>query len=323
MKKSVLLVGEPMGLFIANETGRLEDVDEFTLTTCGAEFNVAVGLKRLDHDVTYMTRLGEDPFGKKIINMMRKTGISTEEIILSRTNPTGFMFKEKAEAGADPGIFYFRKGSAASTLSAADVEKLDFTKFDIVHLTGITPALTQSCREASEAINRRAREAGCLFSFDPNLRPQLWPSKEIMSDYMNRMAAKSDLFLPGINEVKTILGESDPETAAGRYLSMGTGTVVLKLGAKGAYYAQRGGTSGYVDSFPVKKIVDTVGAGDGFAAGVLSGLREGLSLEEAVRRGCAVGAVQVMSKGDNDGLPYRDELDAFMAGREKWRRQHA
>lgn len=322
MQKSVLLVGEPMGLFIASEVGKLEDVSEFSLTTCGAEFNVAVGMKRLDNDVTYMTKLGEDPFGKKIIKMMQNTGISTDEIILSNTNPTGFMFKEKVSEG-DPGIFYFRKGSAASTLCADDVEKLDYSKFDIVHLTGITPALTQSCREASEVLNRKAKENGCLFSFDPNLRPQLWPSKEVMADYINKMAAKSDIFLPGINEVKIILGESEPEVIARRYLDMGTKTIILKLGSLGAYYANNKGEFGYVKGYPVKKVIDTVGAGDGFATGVLTGLREGLSIEEAVRRGCAIGAIQVMSKGDNDGLPYRDELDAFMAGNEDWRKQHA
>lgn len=321
MKKSVLLVGEPMGLFIANTAGKLEDVSEFTLTTCGAEFNVAVGMKRLNNDVTYMTKLGNDPFGKKILKMMQQTGISTDEIILSGTSPTGFMFKEKA-VGADPGIFYFRKGSAASTLSGSDVEKLDFSKFDIVHLTGITPALTQSCREASEMLNRKAKEHGCLFSFDPNLRPQLWPSKEIMSKYINQMAAKSDIFLPGINEAKLILGESEPEMIAGRYLDMGTKTIIIKLGSSGAYYASHNGESRYVNGYKVKEVIDTVGAGDGFAAGVLTGLREGLPIEDAVRRGCAVGAIQVMSKGDNDGLPYRDELDAFMAGKADWRRTY-
>ena len=132
MEKSILLVGEPMGLFIANEVGKLEDVENFSLTTCGAEFNVAVGVTRLGGKVTYMTKLGDDPFGKKIVKMMECTGISTNEIVFSDSRPTGFMFKEKVEEG-DPDIFYCRKGSAASSLSASDVDRLNFSKFDVVH----------------------------------------------------------------------------------------------------------------------------------------------------------------------------------------------
>lgn len=313
------MVGEPMGLFIANEVGNLEDVNSFALTTCGAEFNVAVGMTRLGNQVTYLTKLGKDPFGKKIINMMRKTKISTDEILFSDSHPTGFMLKEKVETG-DPGIFYFRKGSAASSLSPQDIDKLDFSQFDLVHLTGITPALSVSCREMVEALNRKAKENGCLFSFDPNLRPQLWPSKEKMVDTINGLASKSDVFLPGINEAKILIGEENPEKIARAYMEMGAKTVIIKVGAKGAYYASHHGEEGYVDGFPVTKVVDTVGAGDGFAAGVLTGLRDGASLREAVRQGCAIGAIQVMSKGDNDGLPYRDELDAFMKGKSEWRR---
>lgn len=319
MEKSILLVGEPMGLFIANEVGKLEDVENFSLTTCGAEFNVAVGVTRLGGKVTYMTKLGDDPFGKKIVKMMECTGISTNEIVFSDSRPTGFMFKEKVEEG-DPDIFYCRKGSAASSLSASDVDRLDFSKFDVVHLTGITPALSDSCREMAQKLNQKAKEHNSLFSFDPNLRPQLWPSKEKMIGYINGMAAQSDLFLPGINEAKILIGEDAPEKIAQKYIELGAQTVVVKVGAKGAYYASRNGENGFADGFPVEKVIDTVGAGDGFAAGVLTGLREGLSLPDAVRRGCAVGAIQVMSKGDNDGLPYREELDAFMNGNPHWRR---
>ena len=123
-----------------------------------------------------------------------------------------------------------------------------------------------------------------------------------MAQCINSLAFQSDLFLPGVNEAKLLMGEVEPEKIATYYLDGGAKAVVVKLGAKGAYYATRE-TQGYVPGFHVEHIVDTVGAGDGFAAGVLTGLEEGLSLEKAVRRGCAIGAIQLMSKGDNDGLP--------------------
>ncbi len=318
MNKSILLVGEPMGLFIAGTTGPLESVDTFTLTTCGAELNVAIGLKRLGQPVSYMTKVGDDPFGRKIINRMKDTGIATDSVLYSETHPTGFMFKEKVTSG-DPGIFYFRRGSAASTLSPEDVDALDFSRYRSIHMTGITPALTPSTRAATDRMIEKARAHGSPLSFDPHRRPQLWPDTRTMADYMNGVAAKADIFMPGIGEIEKILGETVPEKIADHYLKAGCGMLILKIGARGAYYATER-ESGYAEGFAVDHVVDTVGAGDGFAAGVLSGLSDGLSLADATRRGCAVGAIQVMSVGDNDGLPSMAELTAFMAGDPHWRK---
>lgn len=317
--KSTLLVGEPMGLLIAQETGELESVNGWDLATCGAELNVAIGLSRLEHKVGYMTKLGDDPFGKRIVNNMKENNISTDLIKYSKDRFTGFMLKGKVLEG-DPGIFYFRRNSAASTLSGADVDGLDFSDYDWIHCTGITGALTDSTREALDHLHAKARETGMTFTFDPNLRPQLWPSTEVMAEYMNKMAAKSDIFFPGIKECITCIGEDDPEKAAKKYLDMGCKCVIIKLGGDGAYYATKD-ECGFVEGFKVEKIVDTVGAGDGFAAGVISALKEGLPLKEAVRRGNAIGAIQLTSKGDNDGLPTREELKAFMAGDKNWRKQ--
>ena len=308
--KTTLLVGEPMGLFIAEETGRLEDVDHFSFTTCGAELNVAIGMKRLGHEVSYMTKLGRDPFGKRITNRMEEIGISTGHILFSDERPTGFMFKSMVAEG-DPSIFYFRRGSAASTLSAEDVAALDLSGCALVHMTGITPALSDSAREAVLALAARTRGSGVKLSFDPNLRLQLWPDTEKMAECLNGIAEQADIFLPGVKEAKILMGEDDPEKIAAWYIARGTKTVVVKLGAKGAYYASASGESGYVPGFHVDRIVDTVGAGDGFAAGVLTALLEDMPLAEAVRRGCAIGAIQLLSKGDNDGaLPTRRSSSA-------------
>lgn len=320
MDKKTLLVGEPMGLFIAQKKGALEDVDAYSLALAGAEFNVAIGMKRLNCEVGYFTKLGNDPFGKRVIKVMNENGISTELIIHTDERTTGFMLKSMVETG-DPEIFYYRKNSAASTLCGKDVENLDFSQYDAIHMTGITPALSDSAREAVSVLWKKARQNNMLFSFDPNLRPQLWPGREEMISYMNDMAGKSDLFMPGINEAKLLTGKAEPEAIAQTYLDMGAKTVIIKLGSEGAYYATNA-EHGYAEGFPVSKIIDTVGAGDGFAAGVLTALKEKMSLKEAVRRGNAVGAIQVMSRGDNDGLPTLKELTDFMNGDPKWRKKH-
>lgn len=320
MNKKTLLVGEPMGLFIAQNYGSLEEVNSYLFTVCGAEFNVAIGMKRLNHNVGYMTKLGKDPFGKRILRAMEENGISTELIFLVDEINTGFMLKSMVDTG-DPEIYYYRKNSAASTLSAENIKGLDFSMYDAIHMTGITPAISISAREATDMLLEKAKQNEMFFSFDPNLRLQLWKDRNEMINYINTMASKCDIFLPGIKEAEILTNINIPEKIADLYLKMGTKTVIIKLGDKGAYYATAN-ESGYVDGFHVNRIVDTVGAGDGFTAGILTALKEGLSLNDAVLRANAIGAIQVMSRGDNDGLPTLKELNDFMQGNPNWREKN-
>ena len=310
MEKGAILVGEPMGLFIAQEEGKLSDVSGYSMAVAGAEFNVAVGLARLNLPVTYLTRLGEDPFGQKIVRTLQRNGIGSEFVSFSKERSTGFMLKSKVSTG-DPKIFYFRKGSAASTLSKEDVDRMDFSGYGFVHLTGIFPALSESTKEASFYLIKKAREHGLTVSFDPNLRPQLWPDTETMVQTLNEFAALSDYVLPGEAEGELLCGDRDPRKFGQFYLERGAKAVVTKMGSRGAYLMTEQDQE-LVPGFSIEKVVDTVGAGDGFAAGILSALMEGKNLYEAVRRANAVGAIQVTSIGDNDGLPSRAQLAGFM-----------
>ena len=299
-----------MGLFIAQEEGKLSDVSGYSMAVAGAEFNVAVGLARLNLPVTYLTRLGEDPFGQKIVRTLQRNGIGSEFVSFSKERSTGFMLKSKVSTG-DPKIFYFRKGSAASTLSKEDVDRMDFSGYGFVHLTGIFPALSESTKEASFYLIKKAREHGLTVSFDPNLRPQLWPDTETMVQTLNEFAALSDYVLPAEAEGELLCGDRDPRKIGQFYLERGAKAVVTKMGSRGAYLMTEQDQE-LVPGFSIEKVVDTVGAGDGFAAGILSALMEGKNLYEAVRRANAVGAIQVTSIGDNDGLPSRAQLAGFM-----------
>ena len=310
MGKGLLLAGEPMGLLIAQTEGSLDTVKGYSLAVAGAEFNVATGSARLGHNTAYLTKLGDDPFGKLISRTLNENGIDNSLVIYSNERRTGFMLKSKVSKG-DPEIFYFRAGSAASTLSEEDVEKIDFTKFSNIHLTGILPALSDSTRAAVKLMLKKAREANLFVSFDPNLRPQLWPSQEVMVSYINELASKADLVLPGDGEGKILCGPTDAHEINKFSLGLGAKTVVTKCGPKGALISD-GKTDTMVPGFIIDKVVDTVGAGDGFAAGTLTGLMEGLPIEKAVERGCAIGAIQCTFVGDNEGLPTPEQLKAFM-----------
>lgn len=307
----VILFGEPMTLFIAETVGSLEEVEHYTKSLSGAEVNVSIGLTRLGHKVTYVTRLGDDPLGHYIENYLKKESIGTEFITYDTYYRTGIQLKNKVISG-DPYATYYRKDSAASQIGTKEIDAIDFTGIKIVHITGIPPALSQSCREATYRIIERARENNVFISFDPNLRPALWESEEVMIKVLNDIASKCDMILPGKAEGLILTGSNEPKKIAEFYQNMGVGIVIIKLGSDGAYVQDNRKKPYIVSGFKVKKVVDTVGAGDGFAAGVISGILEGLSLKESARRGTAIGAIQVMSAGDNEGLPTRKKLEEFM-----------
>lgn len=305
-------MGEPMALLMAEQTGALAQVDNYHLAVAGAEYNVAVGLARLGHTPEYITRLGDDPFGKRIVSGMNANGIGTELVEWDEEHSTGMMLKGKAAGGEDPDIFYFRKNSAASAMTAASVPAIKAGKYDALHLTGIFPALNEGTFKAVVSLLRSVRAEGLPVFFDPNLRPSLWPDEETMRHALMELATAADYVLPGIGEGRILTGFDTPEEIAEAFHRKGVRNVIIKLGPSGAYYsAER--QSGMVAGFQAEKVVDTVGAGDGFAVGVVSGILEGLPLEEAVRRGNAIGCIQVMHRGDNEGLPDRETLTRFMS----------
>lgn len=307
----VVTVGEAMALFMARQTGALSQVHDFSRATAGAELNVAVGLSRLGLRVGYVSRVGADSFGEQLLEFMDAQGIDRSHVSVDVEHPTGFMLKSRELDGSDPRIEYFRRNSAASHLCSADNPTAYCAASRHLHLTGISSALASSVNEMVTEMAIQARHEKRSVSFDPNLRTRLWASQKEMVACMNRLAACSDLVLPGLAEGQLLTGEKTVQGIADFYLMRGASQVVVKLGSDGAYIASQDGCA-MVPGLPVENVVDTVGAGDGFAVGVISGLLEGLSLHEAARRGNAIGARVVQFPGDCDGLPDRGQLAKFM-----------
>lgn len=307
----VLTAGEALVLFAAERPGALEHVDRFCRFSAGAELNVAIGLSRLGLRVGYVSRVGSDAFGRFLLAEMEREGISPALVATDPTRSTGFMLKSLAVDGADPLIDYYRRGAAASAMDATELAAAGPIDTRHVHMTGILPALSTGCRDLAFTMVATARAQGRRVSFDPNLRPRLWPSREEMVVTINGLAARSDVVLPGLSEGRLLTGKETPEDIAAFYLDAGAGAVVVKLGADGAFCADRSGLRAFVPGVPVQQVVDTVGAGDGFAVGVISGLLEGMDLAAAARRGNAIGARMVQFPGDSDGLPSRRELDGL------------
>ncbi len=306
----VLLIGEPMELLLAKEEGALSDVSEFRASVSGAEMNVAVGLSRLGLCPRFMTRLGSDPRASRIRSFMKSNGIADDLIITDPEHHTGAMMKSKSAPGEHE-IYYFRQDSAASFLCEKDVDALDLSDIRAVHFTGIFPSISASAAAAARQLVKRAKENEITVIFDPNLRCQLWDHSPETLALMNEFAAASDVFLPSLKEAETLCGLSDPNEIADHYLALGTKKVVVKLGKQGAFYKSRV-ENGIAPTFAADTVVDTAGAGDGFAAGLISGICEEIPLGEAVVRANAVGSMQIQNASDNAGLPTLAELREYM-----------
>ncbi|HEV8315408.1 MAG TPA: sugar kinase [Burkholderiaceae bacterium] len=301
--------GEAMMLLVAEQTGPIEAAESFRKRTAGAETNVAIGLARLGLKVGWVSRLGTDSMGRYLLRALQGEGIDCSHVVCDASQRTGFMIKGRVDDGSDPPVEYHRQGSAASRIVPEDIDVPWLTSARHLHATGVFPALSDNCFATARRSLELMRAAGRTISFDPNLRPTLWPSRERMRDALNELAALADWVLPGLEEGRLLTGESTPEGVAAFYRARGAKLVVIKLGAEGASFDGEAG-SGRVPGFPVEKVVDTVGAGDGFAVGVVSALLEGRAVQDAVRRGAWIGARAVQVLGDTEGLPTRAQLDA-------------
>jgi 2-dehydro-3-deoxygluconokinase/dehydrogluconokinase len=309
--RRVLTFGEAMALFVADYPGPLEGVDAFRRRIAGADSNVAIGLARLGFSVEWLSRIGADAMGAFIRRTLQSEGVNCQHLQVDPARQTGMMFKTRALDGSDPAIEYYRRDSAASQLSLADAEPVEFEGLAHLHMTGIPPALSESARELSSGLAKNARNASASVSFDPNLRPAIWTSEALMRSTLNALAAQADWVMPGLEEGRILTGQKTARDIAEYYLQQGVRGVMIKLGAQGSYY--RGAVDGtleecWMPGVSVKSVVDTVGAGDGFAVGVISTLLEGASIDQALHRGNQIGARAIQVIGDMEGLPSRVEL---------------
>jgi len=305
----VVTIGESMVLMVPGESGALEYVQNFTKRLAGAESNVAIGLARLGHRVSWLSKVGDDPFGQYVLKTIRGEGVDVSRVQSCVGYPTGMMFKERFEIG-DPHVYYYRAGSAASTLRPEDIDEAWLAKARFLLVTGITPALSQSCYEAVCHAMREARKAGITVVFDPNIRFKLW-SKSRAREVLLELCGMADMILPGLEEGVFLTGKDQPVDIAKALLRMGARTIVVKVGENGAYYVSDR-EKALVPGFPIERVIDSIGAGDAFTAGLLSGLLEGLPLSDAVQRANAMGALATTVVGDIEGLPRRDELERFI-----------
>ncbi len=290
----------------------MREATTFRRYIAGAESNLAIGLSRLGQTAGWFSRVGDDEFGRAIVFRIRGEGVDTSHVVRDARAPTGLVIRERREVGPIEQVYY-RRGSAASFLTPADLDAAYISKARFMHLTGITPALSDSCRDTVFAAAEMARGAGVTVVLDPNYRSKLWPAAEAR-EVMRSLAVHSDIVLPGMDEAQLLTGHADPENAARELLSLGPSLVIIKLGGSGALALDRTGQVTRAPAVPIERIVDPVGAGDAFAAGLLTGLLRDFALADAMALANRCGALAMLSPGDMEALPTWSEVAAEPGG---------
>jgi 2-dehydro-3-deoxygluconokinase len=306
---TVLTFGEAL-VGYASVEDNLRIATQFVRFPGGAELNVAVGLTRLGVNTTWASVLGKDAHGDYLADTVARLGI--RPLIRRASGPTALMFKAGG-ADRDPEVLQVRHASAfaahAEALLTDDVLSLEGISH--LHLTGIVLGISPAARAAALTLLDAALNAGISVSFDPNLRLNLWPDQDEMRGVINTVAARATVVMPGLAEGSLLTGASEPYDIAQFYLRRGISEVVIKLGAEGAHGLTAGGEVAQSRTFTVTP-VDTVGAGDGFAAGYLAGLLTGAHLQQRLDQAAAVGALVTTRRGDLAAMPSRTEVDELL-----------
>jgi 2-dehydro-3-deoxygluconokinase len=304
----VLTLGE--ALVSLRTRGPLALGGALTMHAAGAELNVAIGLARLGHRAAYGGVVGEDELGAFILRTLAAEGVEAGGVRRD-PRPTGTLFLEARTPDVSR-VFYHRAGSAGAQLAPDDVDRLLDRDLAWLHLTGITPALSEDARAATLRAAAACRRRAVPFSVDINFRSKLWSGREA-SGVLPRLVEGAEVVIGSPEEIALAVPGTGPHDDAGALLAQGVADVVVKLGAAGARAFTAAGTHA-APALPVTAL-DTVGAGDAFTAGYLSARLDAEDVPARLARGCALGAFAVGSVGDWEGLPRRDELGLLASGR--------
>ena len=282
MEGGLVTLGETMALLSSDQVGRLRHASVLRLGVAGAESNVAIGVRRLGVPAAWTGRVGDDELGQLILRELRAERVDVAAAKVDPGAPTGLMLKERRTAELAR-VVYYRRGSAGSRLAPGDLDEATVTGAGVLHLTGITPALSASARAAVHA----AAE-------------------------LRDLTAAADVVFAGDDEAALVVDERDPAGMAGALARLGPRHAVVKRGADGAVAVVDGAVHA-VPSVAVRA-VDSVGAGDAFVAGYLAELLAGSGPVECLATAAACGAFAVTAPGDWEGFPTRDELELLRRG---------
>jgi 2-dehydro-3-deoxygluconokinase len=300
----VVTLGETMALMGSTGVGPLQHEHTMSLGIGGSESNVAIGLSRLGVETTWIGKVGTDPLGDLVLRELAAEGVRVLAV-RDPEAPTSLMVKER-RTSTDTRVWYYRRGNAGGRLRTDEVDFDVIRNASLLHLTGISPALSEGMAETTFEAIRVAKDAGVPVSFDLNFRSKLWSREQARDSYL-RIIPQADLVFAGDDEAAIAVGEAEaPVHFAHQLVALGAGAAVVKRGANGAVAVVAGRE--YEREAIRVNVVDTVGAGDAFVAGYLAEYLAGADVDACLETAVTTGAYACLVHGDWEGAPRRHEL---------------
>jgi sugar/nucleoside kinase (ribokinase family) len=306
----IVCMGEVMVELNALSRGPLRNVSLYEKHAAGAEGNVAIGVSRLGCSSGIITRVGDDEFGLFLTAALKGENVDTSHVSVDKECPTalffvqrGFPIPDKSEA------YYYRHNSAGSRLSSKGLDPEYIASSKIFHVSGITPALSETAKEATHAAVKIAKESNPMVSLDTNIRLKLW-SEEAARTSLLQLCRMADIVFTSIPDARIILGLDQPKEIAEALHKIGVKTVVVKLGEGGAFASE----NGRAETQPMirSSVEDPTGAGDSFAAAFLATQLKGWGLKDSLRAALATAALVVGVRGDYENIPSMETLQIFL-----------
>lgn len=311
MNCEIYSFGEPLVGFYSKSERSLSQIGDFHMTWGGDTSNVALAAAKLAHSSGYITRLGTDAFGRGLMKLWESNGVDTSNVRLDSENPTGMYFI--SFNGASHEFSYRRKDAAAAKFGPRDAETVELEGIKILHLSGISQAISRDCLEASFILMKRAKALGAKISYDLNYRNKLWSPELARTVYLNTIQDYADIVSFNEQEKEILcLSETSEEDALKRIIDLGASVVAFRRGSRGAII----GTAEKIVEGTAKKVevTDTVGAGDAFMAALLCCTLEGATLEKTLQFSLVAAALACTATGSTEGQPTRREVDNFLGG---------
>lgn len=289
----VLTFGEVMGVFITAENPKIEKEKKYLFASAGAEANVAVTVTQLGLKSKFVSKVGNDEIGKAVLNQLNNYGVDTTSIKLANL-PTGLMIRNYDQINEVESVYY-RKNSAGSSLSESDICEPDIVDSRWLHVTGVTMAISDSAYKTVLKATKIAFECGIPVSLDLNIRKKLWNKTEASEKIMTVLPYINYLF-GGVNEYQTIWNKKSPLENILKARLSGINTCIMTNGSKPLLISTDLENFEYEPK--IVKTKDSVGSGDAFVGGTISGILAGLSLKEALRQGSICGGIIAANIGD-------------------------
>jgi len=301
----IIFLGEAMIEFVRVDSEA--DGSSYKKGYGGDTSNAAIAAARQGCRTGYISAVGEDPFGNDLLRLWHREAVDTTHVGCSNTHPTGIYFVDPDPR--DRRFTYYRSGSAASLMTPADLDEDYIAGARILHVSGISLAISSSARDTVNAAISLARAHGVKVSIDTNLRQKLWPLRDARQ-HIHAAMANADIALPGYDDATGLTGLSDADAIIDFYRDLGASIVVLKLGSNGCRLAW-GNERVNIAAFPVKAI-DSTGAGDTFAGAFLARLLITNDPAQAAPYACAAAALTVSGLGAIDPIPDSQAVMALL-----------